>query len=229
MSDMTYRHLNGRGIWRTADVRRRQISQLLHVLAPAVAMCIVLTATPEVMFGSAATWSSWPWNLLLALGFAVLLWDVRALVLRRRARRTPLTMPVDSITQALRFAEDALGINAWPGTVGYVGSRPIPMVERDTRTVWESYAVQPLAALAYAASQPQHHNPTHWLERTVTRLASSDSDDAWCEAARAVTAASAPAVQSSFFQTMNMERRQRDSVALVMREAILGTKLAVQR
>lgn len=231
MSDMTYGDLNGPGIWLTADVRRRQISQLLHVITPAAAMCIVLTATPEVIFGSAASWSSWPWNLLLAIGLGVLLWDVRALLLRRRGRRTPLTVPVDSMVEAIRFAEDALGRGAWPpGTGSYLGSRTPAVTDGDSTALWQSYAVPPLAALAYAASRSEVENPAEWLESTATRLTSSESDEGWCEAARAVGATAAPAVvQSSFFRTMNMEPRQRDSVALVMREAVLGASAAVRR
>lgn len=228
MSEMSYGYLDNPGIRLDANVRRRQISQLLHVITPAAAMCLVLTASPQVMFDSMATWLSWPWNLLLALAFGVLIWDLRALLLRRRGRVAPLTVPVKSMAHAIDFAEDSLGLSAWPpGPGDYVGSRNA--VARQSTTVWHSYAVLPLAALAYAASQPQAGDAQEWLERTVTGLASADSDDAWREAARAVAAVAAPTVNSSFFHAMNMEQRHRDSVARVMREAILGASVAVQR
>lgn len=230
MSDTSFGYLNDPGIWWDADVRRRQISQLLHVITPAVAMCVVLTAGPGAMFASTAAWSTWPWNLLLAMGVGVLVWDVRALWLRRRVRRTPLTVPVDSIGQAFRFAEDALGLSAWPPSPGdYVGRRAAAPIDRGNTTVWESYAVLPLAALAYTASQTQDGNAMEWLTRTVTRLCSADADEAWGEAAHAVAATTTPTVHSSFFRTVNMEHRQRDSVALVMRDAVLGANVAVQR
>ena len=86
----------------------------------------------------------------------------------------------------------------------------------------------PLAALAYVASGSQHGNAGEWLARTVTGLASADSDEAWREAACAVASAD-PLLRQSFMRAMCMQPRQRDSVALVMNEAILGTHVAVQR
>lgn len=227
MSEMSYGYLNDSGNRLDADVRRRQISQLLHVITPAAAMCLVLTASPQVMFASMATWLSWPWNLLLILGFGVLIWDMRALLLRRRARSTPATVPVESMTQAFRFAEEALGLSARPP--GYVGPRSAAAPRRDTSTLWQSSAVLPLAALAYAASQPENGDSREWLEHIVDGLTAADSDDAWRQAAHAVAATTEPTVNSSFFRAMNMEQRQRDSLALVMREAILGANVAVQR
>lgn len=229
MSDSSYGNLNNPVIWSDADVRRWQISQLLHALTPAAALCVVLTAGPEGTVTSPATWSSSPWNLLFTMGFGVLVWDVRALWLRRRGRRTPLTVPVDSIEHAWSFAEDALGVNAWPsGRGGLVGLRSVTAIDRDTTMVWKSFAVQPLAALAYAASELQNDNAMGWLVRTVTRLSCADSDDAWAEAAHAVAATTPPMMHSSFGRAVNMEHRQRDSVAVVMRDAVLGASVAVQ-
>lgn len=230
MSDMSYGYLNDFGSRLDADVRRRQVSQLLHVITPAAAMCLVLTASPQVMFGSAATWLSWPWNLMLGLIIGVLIWDVRALLLRRCGSTSPVTVPVDSMAQAFHFAEDALGLSARPpGPGDYVGPRSAAGSNDGSSLMWRSCAVLPLAALAYAASQPENGTSREWLEHIVTGLASADSDDAWREAAHAVAATTAPTVNSSFFHAMNMEQRQRDSVALVMREAILGAAVAVQR
>ncbi|WP_131536380.1 hypothetical protein [Mycolicibacterium aromaticivorans] len=213
------------------DTRRRQISQLLHVLAPTAALCVVLTAGPDMMAASPAAWAKGPWNLVLAIGFGVLVWDMRALWLRRRARRAPATLPVHSIGHAFRFAEDALGVRAWPSGRGdYVGHRSAAEIDRDTSGVWASYAVQPLAALACAASQPRKDGAMEWLVHTVTRLSCADSDDAWRDAAHAVAATTDPTMRASFFRTMNMEHRQRQSVALVMRDAVLGVnELVVQR
>lgn len=229
MSHSLYGNLNNPGTWSDADVRRRQISQLLHALIPAAAMCVVLTAGPEVKVTSPTTWSSGSWNLLLALVFGVIVWDVLVLRLRRRGRRAPLTVPVDSVEHALRFAEDALGVNAWPwGRGGYVGLRSVAAIDRDTTMVWKSCAVWPLAALACAASVPQNDNAMGWLVGTVIRLSSIDSDDVWAEVAHAVAATTPPTMHSSFVRVMNMGHRQRDSVAVVMRDAVLGASVAVR-
>jgi hypothetical protein len=211
MSEMSYGYVNGANTWWDADLRRRQISQLLHVITPAAAMCIVLSAGPEAMFPpvvSAATWMSWPWNLLLPMAFGVLAWDLRALLLRHRG---PLTLPVRSVDQAFRFAEDALLVSRWsrsPG--GYVGPRT-------AAGVWETRAVLPLAALAFAASQ--HANPMQWLTRTIDQLATDGTDRAWDGAAKAIGGANID-LHEAFVQTMNMSPPQRDSLVLVMRDAL---------
>lgn len=166
---------------------------------------------------SAATWMSWPWNLLLAMVFGVLAWDVRALWLRRRG---PLTLPVRSVDQAFRFAEDALRVSTWsrsPG--GYVGPRT-------GAGLWESCAVLPLAALAFAASK-SHASPMQWLTRTVDELATDGTDCAWQLAAEAVGGANID-LHEAFVRAMNMSQRQRDSVVLVMRDA-LAPLVAVRR
>lgn len=225
MDDISYGYIDYPGARLEPDVRRRQISQLLHVIAPAAAMCIVLSAGPEALFPpamAARTFTGWPWNLLIAMALGVAIWDVRALLLRRRGRGR-LTLPVESLPHAVHFAEDALGVSTWAqGIRGYVGSRA------DAAGIWESQAVLPLAALAYVASGSQHGNAGEWLARTVTGLASADSDEAWREAACAVASAD-PLLRQSFMRAMCMQPRQRDSVALVMNEAILGTHVAVQR
>jgi hypothetical protein len=224
MSELSYGYVSGASTWWDADLRRHQISQLLHVITPAAAMCIVLSAGPEAMFPpvvSAATWMSWPWNLLLSMVFGVLAWDVRALWLRRRGRRRALSFPVDSVDQAFRFAEDALGVNRWthqPG--GYVGPG-------SGAGVWETLAVLPLAALAFAASKPQHTDPMQWLTRTVDQLATDGSDRAWQLAAEAVGVANTH-LHDAFVRTTNMSQRQRDSLVLVMRDA-LAPLVAVRR
>lgn len=232
MNDHSYEYLNTSNMWSDPDTRRRQISQLLHVLAPTAALCVVLTAGPDMMAAPPATWSNGPWNLVLAMGFCVFVWDMRALWLRRRAQRAPAALPVHSIGHAFRFAEDALGVHdGWPSGRGdYVGHRSGPVIDGDTSGVWASCAVQPLAALAYAASQPRNDGAMEWLVHTVTRLSCADSDDAWRDAAHAIAATTGPTMRASFFRTMNMEHRQRQSVALVMRDAVLGVnELAVQR
>lgn len=48
------------------------------------------------------------------------------------------------------------------------------------------------------------------------------------EAAHTVAATTPPTMRSSFGRAMNMEHRQRDSVAVVMRGAVLGAGVAVQ-
>lgn len=224
MSEMSYGYVNGASTSWDADLRRHQISQLLHVITPAAAMCVALSAGPEAMFpptASAATWMSWPWNLLLSMVFGVLAWDVRALWLRRRGRRRALNFPVNSVDQALRFAEDALGVNkSSQQSAGYGGPRT-------GAGLWETVAVLPLAALAFAASKPQHTDPMQWLTRTVDQLAADGSDRAWQLAAEAIGAAANTHLHDGFVRTTNMSQRQRDSLVLVMRDA-LAPYLAVQ-
>lgn len=224
MSDMSYGYLGHPSIRLDADLRRRQISQLLHVITPTIALCLVLTAGPEQIFAPGATWTDWPWNLLLTMTFGIAVWDVRAALLRRRGRE-PLTFPVACAAQAWRFAEDVLGVNTGPsGSAGYVGPR------RPPAGIWEYCSVGPLAALAYTASQAPHVKAADWLVATLTRLASLDSDAAWQEAAHVVATTTVPTLlHSAFFRTMDMEDRQRTSVAVAMRDAILCSDVAVER
>jgi type IV secretion system protein VirD4 len=209
---------NDPNTWQQADLRRRQISQLLHIMAPAASLCIVLSVGPDEMFPAgmtAAVWTSWPWNALLPLAAGVLIWDVRAAVLRRRGGRGALrpTFPVVSVGQAFRFAEHALALR----DVG----------RGNSAVVWESLAQAPLAALVYTASRLCEDMAMAWLEHTVCQLASpAHARTAWEQAATAVAAASPDLLHHRFVAAMGMDERQRDSVALVMREAITSPAAA---
>lgn len=197
--------------WREDVRRRRQISQVLHVIAPAAAMCIALSDGPEVMcpaLVTVTTWTVWPWNALLCMAAAILLWDVRVFWLRRRGAPTLLrpTLPVNSPYQALRFSEDILDLTN---------------VQRGGDSgLWEAAAAVPLAALAYTASQLGERMALPWLERTVGQLAAEAPTAVWEEAAETVAAATPELLHHGFVGAMRMNERQRESVAHVMRDAI---------
>lgn len=224
MTEISYGSINDPGSWQAgADMRRHQISQVLHIITPAAAMCIVLSAGPETMFPSTApahAWVVWPWNALLAMAIGVIVWDGRALLLRRRGRRDALRFSVRSVEEAFRFAEEALGVNH--------GSTTSDHRRRTTATgLWETRAVAPLAALAYTATASEQASPLHWLASTVDQLATDGSERSWQCAAAAISAVSSH-LHEAFVSVMNMSQPQRDSVVLVMRDAIIPC-LAVGR
>jgi len=224
MTEISYRSINDPSLWPArADMRRHQISQILHIITPAAAMCIVLSAGPETVFPSTApahVWMIWPWNVLLAMAIGVIVWDGRALFLRHRGRRDALRFSVRSGEEAFRFAEEALGVNH--------GSENSDHRGRTTATgLWETCAVAPLAALAYTAAASEPARPLHWLASTVDQLAADGSERSWQRAAEAISAVSTH-LHEAFVSVMNMSQRQRDSVVLVMRDAITPC-LAVRR
>jgi hypothetical protein len=137
----------------------------------------------------------------------------RQVVTARRARADRLgeLLRVASPSDAFEVAHSILAATTCdvPRLVGVPDS-----VDHDG--LWRAVAERPLTALVYTASQQPE--PLAWLEHTVGDLAVGDQD-AW-----RVASETAEAAHSKLGEWVRnaaaMERRQRSSVAIVMREAV---------
>ena len=161
--------------------------------------------------------ASTSWGVMVAVlviaAAAIALWARTVLTARpRRAQRVAAVLPVTSTGEAFDFAHSILAARTCdaPRFVGVPDT-----VDHDG--IWRAVAERPLAALVYTASQqPQ---PLAWLEHTVGTLGVGDHDGGWRAAVEAVAA-----VDSTLGEWVKsasaMERRQRGSVAVVMRDAV---------
>lgn len=161
--------------------------------------------------------SSMSWGIPIAVlviaAAAMALWARTVLTARsRRAEGVEAVLPVTSTGEAFDFARSVLAARTCdvPRLVG------VPRgVDHDM--LWRVVAQRPLTALVYAASEQPR--PLVWLEETVRQLGGGDQDGGWRAAVEAVAA-----VDSRLCEWVKsasaMERRQRGSVAVVMRDAI---------
>lgn len=161
--------------------------------------------------------ASMSWGVMVAVlviaAAAIALWARTVLTARpQRAQRVAAVLPVTSTGGAFDFADSILAARTCdvPRLVGVPRS-----VDHDM--LWREVAQRPLTALVYTASQqPQ---PLAWLEHTVRQLGGDDHDGGWRAAVEAVAA-----VDSTLGEWVKsasaMERRQRGSVAVVMRDAV---------
>lgn len=161
--------------------------------------------------------SSMSWGIPIAVlviaAAAMALWARTVLTARpQRAERVEAVLPVTSTGEAFDFARSVLAAKTCdvPRLVGVPGS-----VDHDM--LWREVAQRPLTALVYAASEQPR--PLAWLEETVGQLGGDDQDGGWRAAVEAVGA-----VDSMLCEWVKsasaMERRQRGSVAVVMRDAV---------
>lgn len=163
------------------------------------------------------TWISWGIAITLLV---MLRWRTVATARPRRAERGDGLLPVASRSEAFEVAHSVLAATTCdaPRLVGVPRSF-------DHDGLWRTVAEPPLAALVYTASrQPE---PLAWLEYTVRQLCGAEQDAGWRAALEAVAA-----VDSALCEWVKnasaMERRQRGSVAVVMRDA-LSQYVAAQR
>ena len=131
---------------------------------------------------------------------------------RRRSARREAVLPVTSTSEAFEVAHSLLAATTCdvPRLVGVPAS-----VDHDG--IWRAVSQRPLAALVYTASQQRE--PMAWLEHTVSNLGVGEENDGWRVAVEAVATVDSRLcewVQSA----AAMERRQRASVAVVMRDAV---------
>jgi len=153
---------------------------------------------------------SWTWRgIPIAIAAGVVTLRARTVLTAwpQRAERVEVVLPVISTGEAFDFARTVLIAGRCvcvPGSVDHDG-------------LWRTVAQRPLAALVYAASEQPW--PLAWLEEMVGQLGGDDEDGAW----RAAVEAVGP-VDSRLCEWVKsasaMERRQRGSVAVVMREAV---------
>jgi len=158
---------------------------------------------------------SWgiPIAVLVIAAAAIALWARTVLTARpQRAQRVEAILPVTSTGEAFDFAHSILADRTCdvPRLVGVPGS-----VDHDM--LWREVAQRPLTALVYAASQ--RRRPLAWLDETVRQLGGDDQDGGWRVAVEAVAAVDS-ALCAFVKSASAMERRQRGSVAVVMRDAV---------
>jgi hypothetical protein len=96
--------------------------------------------------------------------------------------------------------------------------------------IWESQAAGPLAALLYAASPAGNNEGMHWVLRAVDNIDEGRANEpGWHQAAAYCHRFDVLAL--GMMRILDMEPRQRDSVAITMRKAVtpwLRTSLSVQ-
>lgn len=159
-----------------------------------------------------APWLTWVITVTLVVLAAAVIAGCVAVVLEFRAAERRRGLPVTSRGEAFDFAHSILAARTCgvPRLVGVPRS-----VDHDM--LWREVAQRPLAALVYAASQQPR--PLAWLEHTVCQLGSGDPDGGWRAAVEAVAAVDSELC--AFVKSASaMERRQRGSVAVVMRDAV---------
>lgn len=156
----------------------------------------------------------WPVYLAasLMIFMPVVVARIEEIARSRPAVRVEELLPLMSASEARALANSLL--TAMSPDVPRLAVAP---VDFDENGLWREIAERPLTALIYTASQ--HPRPLAWLEHTVSRLGAGEHDAGWAEAVEA-----AGAVDSALCQWVKgasvMCRGQRDSVALVMREAV---------
>lgn len=200
------------GVEGTAGARRRRISEGLHIAVPSAAAGLLVGSG-----ASCLTWSRWRGNLLLSMVIGWCVWGLRARMLRQ-AQGVTLT-PGGTIDDAITFAERALGVAG------------LDRGGRDGGGVWQSISVFPLAALVYTASRMGQSEGRAWLVETVRRLASSEdnvAEDAWRGAVDTVGEQHSM-LRGALVRVAGMERRQRDSVARVICDAVQAAGSGLQR
>lgn len=152
-------------------------------------------------------------TVVVVAAAAIALWARTVLTARRgRAERVEVVLPVASPGEAFDFARSVLAARTCdvPRLVGVPGS-----VDHDM--LWREVAQRPLTALAYVASEQPR--PLAWLEHTVRQLVGGDEDGGWRVAVEAVAAVDSTLCES-VASAAAMQRRQRGSVAVVMRDAV---------
>lgn len=157
-----------------------------------------------------------PWFLpaatimvLMDAAMAIMLWRRRG----ERAERGDAALAfVVSPREALSFSRLLLSVTTSdvPRLVGVPAGF-------DQDGLWRVAAERPLAALAYTAShQPR---PLTWLKHMVGQLSSGDQEAGWGAAVEAVAALDCTLCE--WIKNISaMERHQRDSVAITMRDAV---------
>ncbi|NTY62588.1 hypothetical protein [Mycolicibacterium sphagni] len=165
---------------------------------------IVAGAGPERMFPpgmSAATLGTWPWLALWVLAAALVTWHVIAAAALRGMRAASRELRFESLTRAMSFAEDMLLLS-----------------RSHCEPVWSDQAVMPLTALVYAASTNGNGQGMPWVRNMVDHLC-TDGADGWRAAADAVGEIDHQ-MSARIVRLAELHGRQRDSIALVLREAV---------
>jgi type IV secretion system protein VirD4 len=96
-----------------------------------------------------------------------------------------------------------------------------PRAGCDCGSIWSSVAGVPLAAMLYAASACGNGKGIGWVVLAVDNLQEDDRDCAapgWRSVARYV--AGHPLFRNALLRTVDMDRRQRDSIVMTMRDAL---------
>ena len=173
---------------------------------------VVAGAGPELMFPpnmTTATLGTLPWMALWTVAALLGMWQINAAAVRRRMRTASRELRFESLSRAADYAEDLLTLS---------GHGPVD-------AFWRATAVAPLTALVYAASTRGNGEGMPWVRAMVERL-STGGADGWHAAAQAVADVD-ETLQPSIDRWGDASAGQRDSVALVMREAVgslVGTR-----
>jgi type IV secretion system protein VirD4 len=121
------------------------------------------------------------------------------------------TVDVDSAHTAIIHAETLLGV----GRPGLGRSRPADF--------WEVQAVQPLAALLFAASPVGNGQGMDWVRAALSNVDPEDvRSPGWAHAALRCSVA-AGGLGRSVVRTLTCDARQRDSIVAAVRAAIVDT------
>ncbi|MBU8826481.1 type IV secretion system protein VirD4 [Mycolicibacterium goodii] len=121
------------------------------------------------------------------------------------------TVDVDSPHTAIVQAETLLRV----GRPGLGRSRPADF--------WDVQAVQPLAALLFAASPLGNGQGMDWVRAALANVDPEDvQSPGWAHAAMRCSV-SAPVLGQSVVRTLTCDPRQRDSIVAAVRAAIVDT------
>jgi type IV secretion system protein VirD4 len=96
-----------------------------------------------------------------------------------------------------------------------------PRAGRDCGSIWSSVAETPLAPMLYAASACGNGQGIGWVVLAVDNLQKDDIDRealGWHSGARYV--AGHPLFRNALLHTVDMDRRQRDSIVMTMHDAL---------
>lgn len=121
------------------------------------------------------------------------------------------TVTIDSPAEALTVAETIMQM----ATVG-LGSGADQVSDGG---IWESQAAGPLAAFLFAASPQGNSRGMDWVLRGVDNIDPEKHDEPGWAAAAAICH-QYPTLSMGMMRIMDMDPRQRDSVAITMRKAI---------
>lgn len=191
--------------WMRDQSELQTTGRTLTLCAGIFGALVVAGAGPELMFPpnmTAATLGTLPWVALWTVAALLGMWHINAAAMRHRMRVASRELRFESLSRAADYAEDILTLS---------GHGPVD-------AFWRATAVAPLTALVYAASTRGNGEGMPWVRAMVDRL-SADGAAGWHVAAQAVGDIDEK-LQPGIDRWADTSAGQRDSVALVMREAV---------
>ncbi|GAA2429053.1 hypothetical protein [Mycolicibacterium llatzerense] len=193
--------------WMNDQTALQTTGRTLTLCAGIFGAIVVAGAGPDLMFPAnmtAATLGTLPWVALWTVAVLLGAWHVNAAAMQHRMRAASRELRFESLSRATDYAEDILTLS---------GHGPAD-------AIWRVMAAAPLTAIVYAASTRGNGEGMPWVRETVERL-STDGAAGWHAAADAVADID-ERLQPHLDRWVDSDARQRDSVALVMREAVGG-------